>query len=231
MRTMRERSAVRLSGTLTVRPVAGERRQNGLADPPDGVGDELDALVRIELPRGGEQADIALADQVGEGQPAVLVLLGHRDDEAQVAFHQLLHRLVIAGAHLPRDRDFLLRGEERGLADLVQILVEDVLVGIVDAETGGAVVLSRRRGLAAGDVARISAMVRSAESASGEVSAGRWRVGGRVVLVVLLLAHAVEDIPCRGAMMRNWPRPFGLTLLAAAATFPCCRGAGRGSRN
>ena len=53
--------------------LARERRQDGLADPPDGVRDELDALVRVELPGGGEQADVALADQVDEGESAVLV--------------------------------------------------------------------------------------------------------------------------------------------------------------
>ena len=113
VRTMRERSAVRLSGTRTVRPVARERGEDRLADPPHGVGDELDALVGIELPRGGEQADVALADQVGEREAAVLVLLGDRDDEAEVALDQLLHRLLVAGADLPRDGDLLLRREQR----------------------------------------------------------------------------------------------------------------------
>ena len=76
--------------------LARERGQDRLADPPHGVGDELDALVGIEFAGGGEEADVALADQVGEREAAVLVLLGHRDDEAEVALHQLLHRLLVA---------------------------------------------------------------------------------------------------------------------------------------
>ena len=78
--------------------LAGQRGENRLADPPHGVGDELHALVGVELPGGGEQPDVALADQVDEGQAAVLILFRHGNDEAQVALHQLLERVVVAGA-------------------------------------------------------------------------------------------------------------------------------------
>ena len=64
----------------------GQRGEDGLADPPDGVGDELDALVGVELPGRGEEPDVAFADQIGEREPAVLVFLGDRDDEAEVPF-------------------------------------------------------------------------------------------------------------------------------------------------
>ena len=80
--------------------LARERGQDRLTDPPHGVRDELHALVGIELPGGGEQADVALADQVDERQAAVLVLLGDGDDEAQVALDELLQRVLVAGADL-----------------------------------------------------------------------------------------------------------------------------------
>jgi hypothetical protein len=80
---MRDKSAVRLSGTRTVRP--------GRA--------------------GREQPDVPFSDQVGERETTVLVFLGHGDDEAQVALDQLLHRLLIAGAHLTGQGDLLLLGE------------------------------------------------------------------------------------------------------------------------
>jgi len=113
---------------------AGERGEDGLANPPDGVRDELDALIGVELPRRRQEADVSLADEVGEGQAAVLVLLGDRDHEAEVPLHQLLHGLRVAGAHQPGDGDLLLRRQERGLADLEQVLVQDVAVGVVDPE-------------------------------------------------------------------------------------------------
>src|SRR5439155_846110 len=79
---------------------------------------------------------IPLADQVGEGQATVLVLLRDRDHEAQVALHQLLHRLLVAGAHLPGERDFLLLSEEGRLRHLVEVLVEDVALVLMGAEAG-----------------------------------------------------------------------------------------------
>src|SRR3989449_405065 len=103
-----------------------ERGENRLADPPHGVRDELDALIGIELARRREQPDVALADDIGERQSAVLVFLGDRNHEAQVALHELLHRLLIAGADLPGERDLLLLRQQRSLRDLVQVLIEDV---------------------------------------------------------------------------------------------------------
>src|ERR1041385_7618264 len=123
VRTMRDRAAL-----------PRERGEDRLADPPHGVGDELHALIGIEFARGGEQADVALADQIGERQAAVLVFLRHRDHEPQVALDEFLHGVLIAGAHLPRERDLLLLREQRSLGDLVQVLIEDVALVLVVPE-------------------------------------------------------------------------------------------------
>src|SRR5882762_9422221 len=112
-----------------------ERREDSLADPPHGVRDELDALVGIELTRRREQADVALADEIGERQPAVLILLGDRNHEAQVALDELLHRLLITRADLPGERDLLLLRQQRSLGDLVEVLIEDVALVLVVAQT------------------------------------------------------------------------------------------------
>src|SRR5213078_1664803 len=77
-----------------------------------------------------------LADQIGEGETPVLVLLGDRDHEAQIALHELLHRVLIAGAHLPGERDLLLLGEEWRLRHLVEVLIEDVALVLVGREAG-----------------------------------------------------------------------------------------------
>ncbi len=112
-----------------------ERGENRLTDPPHGVRDELDALIGIEFARGGEQADVALADEIGERQPAVLVFLGDGNHEPQVALHELLHRFLIARANLAGERDLLLLREQRSLGDLVQVLIEDVALVLVRAQT------------------------------------------------------------------------------------------------
>ena len=93
--------------------LARERGEDRLANPPHGVRDELDALIGIELSRSGEQADVALTDEIDERQSAVLVLLGDGDDEAQVALDELLQRVLIAGANLLRELDLLRTLEER----------------------------------------------------------------------------------------------------------------------
>jgi len=121
---MRERSAVR------------ERGENRLADPPHGVRDELDALIGVEFARRREQADVALADEISERQPAVLVFLGDGNHEPQVALHELLHRFLIARANLASERDLLLLREQRSLGDLVEVLIEDVALVLVGAQTG-----------------------------------------------------------------------------------------------
>src|SRR5256886_11906594 len=90
----------------------------------------------VELPRRREQPDVALADQVGQRQAPVLVLLGGRDHEAEVALYELLHRLLVPGTDLARQRDLLLLREERRLGHLVQVLVEDVALVLVVAEPG-----------------------------------------------------------------------------------------------
>ena len=94
--------------------LAGQRREDGLADPPDSVGDELHALVGIELPGCGKQTQVALADQVAQAHAPVLVFLGDGDDEAQIALDQLLHRLGVAGLDQAGNRGLLLAGSAVG---------------------------------------------------------------------------------------------------------------------
>ena len=73
--------------------LVGERTGDGLADPPGRVGRELVAAAPVELLDGANEAERALLDQVEERQALVAVVLGNRDDEAQVRLdHALLGR-------------------------------------------------------------------------------------------------------------------------------------------
>jgi hypothetical protein len=101
-----------------------QRLEDGLADPPDGVGDELDALGLVELVRGPDQAEVALVDQVGERDALVLVLLGDRHHEAQVAADQLVQRFLVVDADELGEPDLLFLRDQRIAADLPQVLVE-----------------------------------------------------------------------------------------------------------
>ncbi len=82
-----------------------------LAHPPDGVGDELDALVGVEALGRLDQPDVALVDQVEEGQAAAAVALGVGDHEAQVGLDELLERRLVTLADLAAE-DFLLFGRD-----------------------------------------------------------------------------------------------------------------------
>src|SRR6266545_4730105 len=97
-----------------------ERTRDRLADPPRGVGRELEAFAVVELLRRANEADRPLLDQIEEGQALVAVLLGDRDDEAQIRLDHLLLRAVIAALDALRQLDLLRGGEEVDLADVLE---------------------------------------------------------------------------------------------------------------
>ena len=72
----------------------GDAAGDGLADPPGGVGRELEALAPVELLDRVHQAQVALLDQVQQRQLGGLVLLGDGDHQAQVGLDEGLGRLV-----------------------------------------------------------------------------------------------------------------------------------------
>src|SRR5512135_1037585 len=66
----------------------GDVTANRLADPPGGVGAELEATGGVKLGDCPQQAQVALLDQVQEGNAAPQVALGNTDDQAQVGADQ-----------------------------------------------------------------------------------------------------------------------------------------------
>ena len=64
--------------------LVGDAAADRLADPPGGVGGELEALAVVELLDRPHQAEVALLDEVEERHPGALVALGDRHHEAQV---------------------------------------------------------------------------------------------------------------------------------------------------
>ena len=68
----------------------GNGLEDALANPPHGIGDELEASRLVELLGSLNQTYVAFVNKVGEGQPLVLVLLGYRDHKPQVGSHKLV---------------------------------------------------------------------------------------------------------------------------------------------
>ena len=79
--------------------VIGDGAGDGLADPPRGVGGELVASLVLVLVHRPHEAGVALLDDVQERQPAVSVLLGDGDNEAEVAAGEIALGLLV----LPED--------------------------------------------------------------------------------------------------------------------------------
>ncbi len=70
--------------------LVGDGPADRLADPPGGIGAELEAQRGVELLHRPQQADVALLDQVQERHAAADVALGHADHQAQVGLRQAL---------------------------------------------------------------------------------------------------------------------------------------------
>ena len=97
--------------------------RDGLADPPGGIGRELEAATEFELVHRLHQADVAFLDQVQELQAAVGVLLRNGNHQAQVGLDHFLlgiareafavdHALVDVLQFFQRHHDALLQVDQ-----------------------------------------------------------------------------------------------------------------------
>jgi hypothetical protein len=102
----------------------GEGLQDGLLDPPDGVGDELDALGLVELVGRADEPDVALVDEVAERDALILVLLGDGHDEPEVGADERVERFLFPLPDPLGQLDLPFASQQRIGADLLQVLVE-----------------------------------------------------------------------------------------------------------
>ena len=93
---------------------------DGLADPPRRVGGEAVAAAPVELLDRADQAEDALLDQVEQRQLGALVLLGDRDDEAQVRVDHAVLGGEVAALDPLGEVDLLVGREQPVAADLVE---------------------------------------------------------------------------------------------------------------
>ena len=66
----------------------GDATSDGLANPPRGVGGELETLTPVELFDSVHQAEVPLLDQIQQRQPRRLVLLSDGDHQPKVGLHE-----------------------------------------------------------------------------------------------------------------------------------------------
>jgi hypothetical protein len=96
----------------------GNAAGDGLADPPCGVRRELEALAPIELLDGVHQPEVALLDEIEQGQTRRLVLLCDRHHQTEVGLHE---RPLGILALTCRTTKLALLGSSEVLADLVEL--------------------------------------------------------------------------------------------------------------
>ncbi|OPZ77924.1 MAG: hypothetical protein BWY77_01604 [bacterium ADurb.Bin431] len=101
--------------------------QDRLTNPPDSVGDELEASGFIETLGSLDETEIAFADQILEGQSLALVFLGDADDKAQIGLDELVQSFFVTLANTPGQCDLFFRGKGRESANLLQILFNRLL--------------------------------------------------------------------------------------------------------
>ena len=92
-----------------------------LLDPPGRVSAELSALCRVEALHRFHQPDVALGNQVEQGQTEVRVIVRDLDHQAQVGADHEGARFAIALLDLGGQLDLLVGSKERDLPDLAQV--------------------------------------------------------------------------------------------------------------
>ncbi len=115
--------------------LVGQRTLDRLLDPPRGVRAQLAALGGIETLHGLHQADVAFGNQVEQRQAEVRVVMRDLDDQAQVGADHQRARFLVALLDAGGQGDFVLRCEERDLADLPQVNFNSG-IAVFDAHNG-----------------------------------------------------------------------------------------------
>ena len=126
---------------LHERPRAQDILLNRGANPPHGVGGELEALVGLESPHRLHQADVALGDHFADRQ--AVAAIAHRDlgDEAQVRGDELVRGVaIVVFAPALGEHVFFLRLQHREPLDFGKISGKAGFTGN-DRQSGGHKVL------------------------------------------------------------------------------------------
>ena len=101
--------------------------QDGLANPPYSIGNELEASRFVELLCGLNQTNVTLINQVSKRQSLMLILLGYRYYEPEVGCYQLVLGALAfrtALAYFLSQLDFFVDADQRRTADFHQILIQ-----------------------------------------------------------------------------------------------------------
>src|SRR5215203_2890912 len=102
-------------------PLVSNRSLYGLTDPPRSIGGEPKASVGVELPNCLHKTDVALLDQIFEGQTTPTRLLGYRDNKPQVLLDESLAGSFVTLLGSLGEVYLLLVGQELALVDSSEV--------------------------------------------------------------------------------------------------------------
>lgn len=102
------------------------RTSDSLAYPLKRVGRKSESQFRIEFFNGSHESDIPFLHEIGEIESAIVVFPGYRNDEPEIAVDEAFFSPKIAGTDFTSQINLLLRGEERKLPKLADIVGERI---------------------------------------------------------------------------------------------------------
>src|SRR5215216_6835406 len=94
---------------------------DSLPHPPDSVGRKAVAHFGVEPLDGGHQTDVALLDEVLEGQPHLGVALGHADHKPQVLLDEPPAGILVSGFGLMSESQLFFFRQEPAATDALEI--------------------------------------------------------------------------------------------------------------
>ena len=97
------------------------RAGNRLTNPPRRICAELKAFMVVKFFHSLYQAEVALLNQVEKEHAASYIPFRNTDNKPQVRLRKLLFCFLVAFLHAQSKLDFLLRAQQRHLADFFQV--------------------------------------------------------------------------------------------------------------
>ena len=99
---------------------------NRLPDPPHGIGDKLDTPRGIETFGCLDETDVALINEVGEGEAAADIFARYADDVAQITADELIEPFLIPGLRTRCQLHLFLAREQSDLLDFLEIGLQGI---------------------------------------------------------------------------------------------------------
>ena len=110
----------------------GDGLEDGLANPPHRIGDELEASCLVKLLGSLDKAQVPLVNQVRQRQALVLVLLGYRYDKTQVGADEFVQCGLLSLVDALGEFHLLVDRNEFFTADFLKILLERRALAVGD---------------------------------------------------------------------------------------------------